>query len=75
MFAMFVFVVLVMLRILVFKPEDSTSAASREVAIVRRVIDGDTIDLTDDRRVRQFVRGEAGERLDELTRQRQSLTS
>jgi len=31
------------------------------------------LDNADDRRVRQFVRGEAGERLDELTRQRQSL--
>jgi phospholipid/cholesterol/gamma-HCH transport system ATP-binding protein len=33
------------------------------------------LDNADDRRVRQFVRGEAGERLDELTRQKQSLTS
>ena len=31
------------------------------------------LDNADDRRVRQFVRGEAGERLDELTRQRQTL--
>jgi len=31
------------------------------------------LDNADDRRVRQFVRGEAGERLDELTRQRQAL--
>ncbi len=31
------------------------------------------LDNADDRRVRQFVRGEAGERLDELTRQKQAL--
>lgn len=33
------------------------------------------LDNAEDRRVRQFVRGEAGERLDELTRERQSLNS
>ncbi|MGV3484275.1 MAG: ABC transporter ATP-binding protein, partial [Planctomycetaceae bacterium] len=31
------------------------------------------LDNAEDRRVRQFVRGEAGERLDELTRERQSV--
>ncbi len=31
------------------------------------------LDNAEDRRVRQFVRGEAGERLDELTRQRQAV--
>ncbi len=31
------------------------------------------LDNAEDRRVRQFVRGEAGERLDEMTRQRQTL--
>jgi phospholipid/cholesterol/gamma-HCH transport system ATP-binding protein len=33
------------------------------------------LDNADDRRVRQFVRGEAGERIDELTRQRAALNS
>ncbi len=31
------------------------------------------LDNAEDRRVRQFVRGEAGERLDELTRQRKAM--
>lgn len=33
------------------------------------------LDNAEDRRVRQFVRGEAGERIDELTRQRAALNS
>jgi phospholipid/cholesterol/gamma-HCH transport system ATP-binding protein len=33
------------------------------------------LDNAEDRRVRQFVRGEAGERLDELTRQRNAITN
>lgn len=33
------------------------------------------LDNADDRRVRQFVRGEAGERIDELTRHRESIAN
>lgn len=33
------------------------------------------LDNAEDRRVRQFVRGEAGERIDELTRQREALNT
>ena len=52
--AVIVFLALALLRVLIFKPENSTSPESRESVSVRHVIDGDTFDLTDDRRVRML---------------------
>ena len=51
-FAVIVFIVLAMLRLLVFRPETFTSPSSQKVVTVRNVIDGDTLDLTDGRRIR-----------------------
>ena len=51
---MIVFVALALMRVLIFKPESSASPESRESVTVRYVIDGDTFDLTDDRRVRML---------------------
>lgn len=53
-FAIIVFLGLALLRVLIFKPEDLNSPESRESVTVRSVIDGDTFDLTDDRRVRML---------------------
>lgn len=50
--AIIIFAVLAVLRLFVFRPESPTNAATRERVTVRRVIDGDTLDLTDGRRVR-----------------------
>lgn len=51
--AIIIFIVLALLRVLVFRPElDGASAAALERATVRYVIDGDTLDLSDGRRVR-----------------------
>lgn len=51
---MIVFVVLAMLRMMVFRPESPSSPAARKTVTVRYVIDGDTFDLTDGRRVRML---------------------
>ena len=50
--ALIIFVALAMLRIFVFRPEMTAGSQAMEVATVRYVIDGDTVDLTDGRRVR-----------------------
>lgn len=50
--AIIIFVVLALLRILVFRPEVDRGPATLEEATVRFVIDGDTLDLEDGRRVR-----------------------
>ncbi len=59
-------------RVLMFYPRWRLSDGESQI-----LFDGPPSDLehADDRRVRQFVRGEAGERLDELTRQVDSLTN
>jgi micrococcal nuclease len=49
---MLIFIVLALLRILVFRPELDRAVESLEPASVRYVIDGDTVDLSDGRRVR-----------------------
>ena len=50
--AVLIFVLLAMLRLLVFRPESLITPAARPVVTVRYVIDGDTVDLDDGRRVR-----------------------
>jgi micrococcal nuclease len=50
--AIIIFIVLALLRILVFRPELDRASATLESATVRYVIDGDTLDLSDGRRVR-----------------------
>lgn len=50
--AILIFVLLAMLRMLVFRPESSIAPTVRPVVVVRYVIDGDTLDLDDGRRVR-----------------------
>lgn len=50
--AIIIFIVLALLRILVFRPELDRASAAMESATVRYVIDGDTLDLSDGRRVR-----------------------
>ena len=52
--AVIVFLVLALLRILIFQPESSGSRISGEFVTVRRVIDGDTFELTDNQRVRML---------------------
>lgn len=52
MIAVIAFFVLAMLRVLVFRPETATSPVARQTVTVRYVIDGDTFDLTDGRRIR-----------------------
>ncbi len=52
MYAMIVILALVMLRMRFFSPQSPIHPESRESVTVRHVIDGDTIDLADDRRVR-----------------------
>jgi endonuclease YncB( thermonuclease family) len=47
-----VFIGLAMLRVLVFRPESFSSPSVHESVTVSYVIDGDTLDLTDGRRVR-----------------------
>lgn len=47
-----IFVLLAMLRMLVFRPESLVAPAARPVVTVRYVIDGDTVDLADGRRIR-----------------------
>jgi micrococcal nuclease len=54
MVAMVAFLVLAMLRVLVFRPELTTSPEARRTVTVRHVIDGDTFDLTDGRRIRML---------------------
>lgn len=50
--AILLFVMLALLRILVFQPESAADPASRESVMVNRVIDGDTIHTADGRRIR-----------------------
>jgi endonuclease YncB( thermonuclease family) len=52
MIALVVFVVLAVLRLRVFRPEDPASPKAREAAQVAHVVDGDTVDLVDGRRIR-----------------------
>jgi endonuclease YncB( thermonuclease family) len=52
MIALVVFVVLAVLRLGVFRPEDPASPEAREAAQVAYVVDGDTVDLVDGRRIR-----------------------
>jgi endonuclease YncB( thermonuclease family) len=54
MVAVVVFLVLASLRVLVFTPETATSPDARQSGTVRQVIDGDTFDLTDGRRIRML---------------------
>jgi endonuclease YncB( thermonuclease family) len=51
-YAFVIFVVLAMCRLLIFRPELHVNSSTRQQVTVRNVIDGDTIDLTDGRRVR-----------------------
>lgn len=51
-FAVIVFIVMAMLRMLIFRPESGVLQPSFQAATVRYVIDGDTVDLEDGRRVR-----------------------
>lgn len=50
--AVLIFALLAMLRLLVFRPESLIAPTVRPVVTVRYVIDGDTLDLDDGRRVR-----------------------
>jgi micrococcal nuclease len=50
--AFIVFIVLAMLRMLVFRPESELDPESKQPVTVIKVIDGDTIELTDGRTVR-----------------------
>ena len=52
--AVLIFVVLAVLRVLVFRPELSSDGKPREKAVVKYVIDGDTFDLQDGRRIRML---------------------
>jgi len=52
--AVIAFLVLAMLRVLVFKPEAASDPLTWQTVTVRYVIDGDTFDLTDGRRVRML---------------------
>lgn len=49
---MIVFVVFAFLRMAVFRPETPGPQGHRETVTVKRVLDGDTLDLTDGRRIR-----------------------
>jgi YD repeat-containing protein len=49
---MIVFVVFAFLRMAVFRPETPGPQGHRETVTVQRVLDGDTLDLTDGRRIR-----------------------
>ncbi len=50
--AFIVFIVLAMLRMLVFRPESGLDPDSKQLVTVIKVIDGDTIELTDGRTIR-----------------------
>jgi len=50
--AVIIFILLAMLRLLVFRPESPIVRSTKSIATVRYVIDGDTLDLVDGRRVR-----------------------
>ena len=50
--AVIVFIVLAMLRMLVFRPESGSAPDSKQLVTVIKVIDGDTIELTDGRTIR-----------------------
>lgn len=52
MLGLIIFLSLALLRLLVFKPEQATNPKTWQIVTVRHVIDGDTIELTDGRRVR-----------------------
>ena len=52
--AILIFVVLAILRIAVFRPELASDGKPRSKAFVKYVIDGDTFDLDDGRRVRML---------------------
>jgi len=52
--AVLIFVVLAVLRVLVFRPELSSDGKPREKAVVKYVIDGDTFDIQDGRRIRML---------------------
>ena len=52
--ALLIFVVLAVVRIAVFRPELASDGKPRSKAVVRHVIDGDTFDLEDGRRVRML---------------------
>ena len=45
---------LAILRLSIFQPEDATGLSIRQTVTVRQVIDGDTFDLTDGRRIRML---------------------
>lgn len=51
---MIVFVVFAFLRMAVFRPETPGPQGHRETVTVKRVLDGDTFDLTDGRRIRML---------------------
>jgi micrococcal nuclease len=52
--AMFIFAVLMVLRLTVFRPELASDGKPRKHVLVQRVIDGDTFDLDDGTRVRML---------------------
>jgi micrococcal nuclease len=52
--AMFIFAVLMVLRLTVFRPELASDGKPRTNVVVQRVIDGDTFDLDDGSRVRML---------------------
>ncbi|MEI6541703.1 MAG: thermonuclease family protein, partial [Planctomycetota bacterium] len=52
--AMLIFVVLAVVRIVVFRPELASDGKPRSKAVVRHVIDGDTFVLDDERHVRML---------------------
>ncbi len=52
--AMLIFVVLAVLRIVVFRPDPTSDGKPRTKAVVKYVIDGDTFDLSDGQRVRML---------------------
>jgi micrococcal nuclease len=54
MLGLILFLSLAFLRLLVFKPEDVRSPNTWQTVTVRHVIDGDTFELTDGRRIRML---------------------
>ena len=52
--AVFIFVILIVLRLTVFRPELASDGKPRTIVLVQRVIDGDTFDLDDGTRVRML---------------------
>ena len=52
--AMFIFAILILLRLTIFRPELASDGKPRTSGLVQRVIDGDTFDLDDGTRVRML---------------------